>query len=198
MLDQTLSSRASQRSFHSLYWPMIDTLAHIHGPLSAVGNSRACLLELEFIDLMLGHVVECCRRHDAALLITADHGQELLDKDRGVLLEPIAGALRHPPGGGRRALYLSSDDPAALIEMEPLSGSDVDCLFAADVIERGWFGGDCGRFRSRLGDVVALPPDNRQLLFDYGSGIHVQQGAHGGLSEAEMLVPLIAVPSAAW
>ncbi len=187
------------RSFHFLYWPMIDTLSHQYGPVSTREESRACLLEFEFIDLMVGHVAEVCRGHGCSLVITADHGQVLLDPEKALLLEgPAAEALRYPPGGGRRAWYLAADDLEELVGSDYLAHPDVDWVYSDEAVARGWFGGDCGRFRSRLGDVVSLPGDAIQLVYDYGSGIHTQRGSHGGMTAEEMLVPLLAVPAAAW
>ena len=178
---------------------MIDTLSHKYGPVATREESRACLLEFEFIDLMIGHVAEACRRYGCSLVITADHGQVRLEPEKALVLDgPDAEALRHPPGGGRRAWYLASDDPEKLVSGGFLAHPGVEWVHSGDAVARGWFGGDCGRFRSRLGDVVALPGDGLQLIYDFGSGIHTQNGSHGGMTAEEMLVPLLAVPASAW
>ena len=198
-LLETCLRESGGRSFHFLYWPMIDTLAHKYGPVSTREESRACLLEFEFIDLMIGHVAEACRGRGCSLVITADHGQVRLDPEKALVLEGRdAEALCRPPGGGRRAWYLASDDPEKLVSGGFLGRPEVEWVYSDDAVARGWFGGDCGRFRSRLGDVVALPGDGLQLMFDFGSGIHTQTGSHGGMTAEEMLVPLLAVPASAW
>lgn len=195
LLTESMARAGGGPGFYSVYWPMIDTLAHVYGPAYSGGQSEVCLLEMEFIDLMVGKVMEVCEREGQTLIFTADHGQTRLAPDRALTLGgEVAALLRHPPGGGRRALYLSTQNPSALASLEVFRADDVLLLTADDAVGRGWYGGDCAPFRSRLGDLVALTQSDRQLLFDYGSGVHLQTGAHGGLTEEEMLVPLVAVP----
>ena len=191
LLGQALDE-ARGRAFHSLYWPVIDTLSHLHGPDGAE-PSEACRLEMEFIDLMVGKVRDLCRRHGCTLLVTADHGQTRVDP---ALAFPVEGALlealSRPPGGGRRALYLQARDPERLLSDEGLLEATQRLLPAEEAVDAGWFGGPCDGIRSRLGDVVALAGPGRQLLYDYGRGKTVHRGSHAGLTAAEMYVPLLA------
>jgi hypothetical protein len=194
LLASSIGAAGGGRGFYSIYWPMIDTLSHLYGP-DASDTQEVCLSEMDFIDLMVGKVMEVCERNGQTLIVTADHGQTRLAPDRALTLGgDVAALLRHPPGGGRRALYLSSQDPTALASLEVFQTDDVLLLTADEAVNRGWYGGDCAPFRARLGDLIALAQSDRQLLFDYGSGVHLQTGAHAGLSEDEMLVPLVAVP----
>ncbi len=191
LLGQALDE-AGGRAFHSLYWPVIDTLSHLHGPDGAE-PSEACRLEMEFIDLMVGKVHALCREHGCTLLVTADHGQTRVDPDlafpvEGALLE----ALGRPPGGGRRALYLEAADPERLLSDEGLRQATEPLLPADEAVAAGWFGGPCDGIRSRLGDVLALAGPGRQLLYDYGRGKTVHRGSHAGMTAEEMYVPLIA------
>ena len=191
LLGQALDEAAG-RAFYSLYWPVIDTLSHLHGPHGAA-PSEACRLEMEFIDLMVGKVRDLCRERGCALLVTADHGQTRVDPD---LAFPVEGALREalsrPPGGGRRALYLTARDPGRLLSDEGLRQATQRLLPADEAVAAGWFGGPCDGLRSRLGDVVALAGPGRQLLYDYGRGKTVHRGSHAGLTAEEMHVPLLA------
>lgn len=190
LLQTSLERHRGQRCFHYVYWHLVDTLSHNYGPIS-----EPCLLEMEFVDLMLGKIMDCCARAGHTLLLTADHGQLALDPGRGLVLDQdLARYLRYPPAGGRRACYLAALDPAALQAHPLLQHEDLLVMPTDEAVARGWFGGDCGPYRSRLGDLILLPQGGRQLLYDYGQGIKPNRGGHAGLSAEEMLVPLVVAP----
>jgi hypothetical protein len=150
---------------------------------------------MEFVDLMLGKVMEACARAGHALLLTADHGQIALDPARALLIgQDCARLLRYPPAGSRRACYLAAKDLAALRAHPLLQREDLVVVPADQAVAQGWFGGDCGPYRSRLGDLILVPADGGQLVYDYGQGIKPNQGGHAGPSAEEMLVPLIVSP----
>ena len=190
LLERSLADCAGNRSFHYLYWPMVDTVAHTYGPLSA-----AYYRELEFVDLMFQQVAECCANAGATLLFTADHGQAMLAEGRAVIINnECARALKRPPGGNRRALYLTEKEVGELRQQPLLRQEDLVVVDAEEAINRGWFGGREVANRSALGDLIVMAMNDRQLLFDYGDGIGTFAGAHGSLTEDEMLVPLLVLP----
>lgn len=192
-LEQMLQ-QAQRPGFYSLYWPLIDTLAHLHGPDHAETPSLACRMEMEFVDLMVSKVAELCARDRCTLVIIADHGQTSLTQDRATPLpQDICTALRRPPGGTRRALYLSG------IDVERLSAdsilADAVAISTKDAVAANWFGGALDqRLCSRIGDVILLAGEGSQFLYDYGRGTHTYAGAHSGMTRNEMQVPLIIVP----
>jgi predicted AlkP superfamily pyrophosphatase or phosphodiesterase len=192
LLERALSE-ASGRAFYSLYWPVIDTLSHLYGP-DGPSPSPACRLEMEFIDVMVGKIEALCRDHGCALIVVADHGQTRLDPE---LAFPVDGDLRsafsQPPGGGRRAAYLTAESPERLLDDEGLRTATQRLQPSDDAVASGWFGGPCDGIRSRLGDIVALAGSGRQLLYDYGPGTNVQIGSHAGMTPEEMYVPLLVV-----
>ena len=186
------STMGAAPSFHFAYWAMVDTLAHIYGATSGHSSGNPSLLELSLIDLVIAELVEVCDRHNRLLLIVADHGQTNLTPERSLALDgDVAALLRHVPGGGRRAAYLTTDDPQRLAALPQLQQGDIEVVETDRAVDDGWFGGDCEPFRSRLGQLIVLPTADRQILFDYGHGLHPFRGAHGGLSADEMLVPLL-------
>ena len=190
LLEQSLADAAGDRSFHYLYWPMVDTVAHTYGPLSP-----PYYRELDFVDLMVQQVAECCAKAGATLLFTADHGQALLAKQRAVIINSeCTTALKRPPGGNRRALYLSEKELGEMRHEPLLQQEDLVLVDTEEAINRGWFGGHEVANRSALGDLIVMAMDDRQLLFDYGDGIGTFAGAHGSLTEDEMLVPLLVLP----
>lgn len=190
LLQASLEQHRGRRSFHYVYWPLVDTLSHLYGP-----QSEPCALEMEFVDLMLGKIIDSCARAGHTLLLTADHGQIALDPARALVMgQDLGRLLRYPPAGGRRACYLSATNPAALRAHPLLQHQDLLVMPTNEAVAQGWFGGDCGQYRSRLGDFILLPGDGCQLMYDYGQGTHPNRGGHAGLSAEEMLVPLIAMP----
>lgn len=186
------SSMGSDPSFHFAYWAMVDILAHMYGATSGQSPASPSLLELSLIDRVIGEIIEVCDRHDRLLLFVADHGQTNLAPERVFVLDgDVAALLRHPPGGGRRAAYLTADEPERVAELPQLQQRDIDIVKTDSAVDDDWFGGDCEGIRSRLGQLVLLTSSDRQILFDYGHGLYPNRGAHGGLSSDEMLVPLL-------
>lgn len=193
-LEQALTA-ATAPAFYSMYWPLIDTLAHEFGPDHPDAPSAACSAEMEFVDLMVGKVAHACRRHECTLTVIADHGQTALQPQRTVLLDgDMSRALSRPPGGSRRVPYLSGVDAATVLADEHLAGALRLVIPAADAVAANWFGGPCTDLMSRLGDTITLAADGVQLLYDYGRGTYPQRGSHAGLTSHEMHVPLIVVP----
>ncbi len=194
LLEQALQNTAGQRRFVGIYWPHIDTIAHVDGPDLPGEPSAASALELEFVDLMIGHVARICRQHRCALMITADHGQARLDPARGCVLPPdLLSNLSQRPTGGRRAAYLTCDDAQQLLASPIAQMSDL--LSMEKVIQAGWFGGELTPgFRSRIGDWLALADDGVQFLIDDGDGVYPLLGGHAGLTPNEMSVPLLVIP----
>ncbi|MBT4096204.1 MAG: hypothetical protein HOM68_10730 [Gemmatimonadetes bacterium] len=196
LLEQALSAAANEgRCFVGMYWPHIDTIAHLNGPDLPTAHSEASALELEFVDLMIGHVARICRQHRCALVITADHGQTRLDPQQGCVLPAnLLSKLHHRPTGGRRAAYLACDDVQRLHDAGISQAADLLPMDA--VVEAGWFGGPLSSsFRQRIGNWLALAHDGVQFLIDDGDGVHPMLGGHAGLTPAEMQVPLLVVPA---
>ncbi|MED5414804.1 MAG: alkaline phosphatase family protein [Candidatus Latescibacterota bacterium] len=196
LLEQTLSAKSGQgRCFVGMYWPHIDTIAHVYGPDLPEAPCEASALELEFVDQMIGHTADICRRYRCALLITADHGQASLDPHLSCSLpRDLLANLRQRPAGGRRAAYLACDHPAELAQSVVPHASDL--LPMDEVIDAGWFGGPLSPvFRQRIGDWLALAHDGVQFLIDDGDGVFPQLGGHAGLTPHEMEVPLLLAPA---
>lgn len=195
-LERALDA-ATGPGFYSLYWPLIDTLAHEYGPDHASTPSPACRAEMAFVDIMVGKVADVCAHRGCTLTILADHGQTALEKHRAT---PIGGDLRRAllrhPGGARRAPYLTGVD-AARVQADPdLAGAVQLAIPALDAVAANWFGGPCTGLTSRLGDTIVLADRGVQFLYDYGRGTYAQSGSHSGLTSHEMHVPLIVIPPA--
>jgi hypothetical protein len=176
------------------YWPGLDSVGHEHGIESA-----AALAQLQAIEQGLAQLRERLAGSDTLVLICADHGQ--LDAEPGQIVDlstmpALLDCLRIPLCGEPRAAYCYLR-PERCARFEQLVGDQLDANFAlfrsTDLVERGFFGlGEPHpRLGERIGDYCLIARDraviHQQLL---GDKPFRQIGVHGGLSPAELFVPL--------
>ena len=171
------------------YYPGVDTVAHEYGL-----SGPYLPAELTFVDELVGRLRDALPP-EAALLVTADHGQVDVG-DRWYDLTPLGELVAGCSGEGRFRWMLAR--PGAAAELAAAAreafGGLAWVMTRDEVVDGGWLGprGAGGPHRRRLGDVALMPhapvgfvdpamPRERQLL-----------GAHGSLTAAEMLVPLLA------
>ena len=192
LLEHSFEQAGDRPTFHYVYWHMIDALAHTYGPKSGSRSQDPYSLEMELIDRVVAELLAVCERGNRTFIFTADHGQAELSPERAIVLdEDITSRLRYPPGGGRRAIYLASDNAVELREHRLLQQEDIRVVEADAAFDGGWFGADGGVFRSRVGQLLVVSSADRQVLVDYGRGTFAYRGAHGALTDDEMLVPLL-------
>lgn len=175
------------------YWPGVDTAAHWHGPGSAEEAAEAAAL-----DLALSRACEAAGDGRTLVLLTADHGHALVDPARLIDLDAdteLRALLRNPMAGEPRCVFLHTDRPAEvkrhLEQRYPGSFAlfDRDELTAAGIFGRG----DATLVRSRVGEVCAFVRGGRGATVARVDGQAVlHRGSHGGMSPAEMLIPVIA------
>jgi hypothetical protein len=181
----------SAPKFIYAYWPEYDAISHRRGSL---GPEAAA--EFARIDDAFGRLVARLAGTDTLILATADHG--FIDAPPGEALElpsTLASMLRLPLCGERRVAYChvhSVDD--FLRKARGWLGSRADVRRSSELVAEGWFGpGEPHpRFAERIGDVVLLM-QGRATVKDWlpGEPRHLHIGNHGGVSEDEMLIPLI-------
>jgi arylsulfatase A-like enzyme len=186
---------AAPRSYVQAYWPQHDSLAHEHGVHSAaVADAFAAL------DAAFARLVEVARDHDSLVIVTADHGfidtsaADTIDLDdhprlRETLLLPLCGESRAAYAYVRAGREAQFED-----YVRERLHDRVQLFRSGDVLRRGWLGlGEAHpALADRLGDYVLIPR-GRAILRDWlhGEERHTHIGVHGGLSAAEMIVPLI-------
>ncbi len=90
--------------------------------------------------------------------------------------------------------YVRADRVTAFEEYcHQVLGDRVDLVPSRQLVEDGLFGNGSPhpRFMERVGDYCLLPRGNH-VIRDYlpSETPHAQIGVHGGLSEAELMVPL--------
>lgn len=180
-----------------LYLPQIDTLSHQEGP-----ESKAVLEEALLVEQALAELVASVGG-GARILITADHGQAQVSESDRFLLgndDPILRHLKCTPSGetgvpifhvlphcealfaaefsarfGERFLFLS---PAQVEQMRLLGPGPLSA-----------------EMKERMGNFIALAQKPTCLCFGppEESGCE-NKGVHGGLSAAEMMIPLMILP----
>ena len=186
------------RSYVHAYWPQHDSLAHefgIHSP--QVAEAFAAL------DAGFAQLLEVVRDSGSRIIVTADHGfidtsaQETIDLDdhpglRETLLLPLCGEPRMAYAyvrAGREAQFEHY--------MREQLADRVHLFKSEDILQQGWLGpGEAHpALHDRIGDYVLIPR-GRAILRDWlkGEERHTHIGVHGGLTAAEMIVPLVVAP----
>ncbi len=181
------------------YWPDLDHTGHMQGMGSGATLALLADLEREFVRFL--HAIQGT---DTLVLLTADHGHINSNAERTFLLNDypeIQQHLRLPLCGEPRAAYAYVNAGAEDAFLDSIACSFGDALTvrpSQTILAEGWLGpGDPHpSLESRVGDFVLIPEDDR-MVRDW---LPVErsfplQSAHGGLSNAEMLVPLVVAES---
>ncbi|PIZ52901.1 phosphodiesterase, partial [Candidatus Woesearchaeota archaeon CG_4_10_14_0_2_um_filter_57_5] len=187
------TAAASRRARYTYaYWPYLDTIGHARG----IG-SRDALTHFSMLDAAMQ---ELARRTQATIIITADHG--MLDTPPGHRI-----ALKdHPSLESCLTLPLCAEARAAFCYVRPAKVAAFKayvrkrlahaCTMRSgeSLIAQGYFGRGRPhpRLRDHVGDFVLLMKED-YILRDalLGQEPAVLIGNHGGVSPAEMLVPVI-------
>jgi len=178
------------------YWPHLDGLAHEQG----IG-SQAAVTHLADLDKAFGLFIDELRP-DTTVVVCADHGIIDSEPERHIEL------ASHPGFAETLALPLCGEQRAAFCYVKPRKRRQfedyvlqelrecAELVVSSALVAQGYFGlGDPHpRLEARVGDYTLLMKQGhtikdwlpREKPFAY-------IGAHGGLSEDEMYVPLIVV-----
>jgi hypothetical protein len=196
-LRQMLESRTGESFLAYVYWPDVDHLSHLYGPADERVRADFYLFSEAFQKLFLP-IARQPEGKDTLLVVTADHG--LVDTP----YNPFYDLRSHPnltrrlhilPTGENRVMYLypRSGQAAAVREyIERTWPGQFSFLDAAYAVESGLFGP--GRqhpaLQDRTGDLICYAKGSSYLWWA-DSDVRLL-GRHGGLTEAEMLVPFLA------
>jgi hypothetical protein len=171
------------------YYDGIDKVAHERG----FGPFYDA--ELAFVDHLVASVAAALPA-DAALLVTADHGQVHVG-DRTVALDPGVARLAHHGSGEGRFRWLHARPGAAgdLLEAARAAhGHHAWVVSREQTVDEGWFGPVVSPpVQRRLGDVALVARDDISFDDASDSGPFPLVCRHGSLTAAEMHVPLLAV-----
>ncbi|WP_426572604.1 alkaline phosphatase family protein [Aquihabitans sp. McL0605] len=187
MLVELRRSLKAGEPFIYAYYDGIDKVSHEYG----LGEFYDA--ELQAVDRLVAEVLSMLPR-DAALVITADHGQVHVGNN---IVDPHSDVMAHvsfQSGEGRfRWLHARPGRTDALLEAAQAHHTDTAWVVSRDqTVDEGWWGERVTDVaRQRLGDValVAHAPVSFGDVAD--SGPFELIGRHGSLTAAEMFVPLL-------
>lgn len=188
--------------FAYAYWPKYDSLCHEFGP-----EGREPADHLRVLDGILARIERALRGTDTLLLVTADHGH--MQTDITVDLSQIPGfysTLSTLPSGDARMTHClvrpsRERDFLRMLREEPLKSACV-AVSRADFLASGILGPGKPHpaLEDRMGDWVLCALPRHALAYPANvppvPGEPVKppmKGTHGGLSEAELRVPLFVV-----
>ncbi len=168
-------------SLITAYVPYVDKTGHVE-------NEESYLEEASVVLMALNRRIREISR-SAAVLITADHGMIRTPKEKEIWWSPedeVMEYLEMPPAGERRMMHLYSRDPDSLIGYLEERYGDFG-VFLKKEESSELFGG----YHRRVGDVILIALEDFSFNFRYRREEISLSGMHGGLSDFEMLVPVI-------
>ncbi len=188
---------STERQYIYAYYPELDTLAHEHG----IASEQVTNL-LSSLDEAFARFMATLEGSGSCVIVTADHG--IVDAMPGGRIEldqhpVLADSLVLPLCGEPRVAYCYvHPDKARQFEdyVRNKLAEQANLFKSRQLVKEGWFGpGEPHpRLLERAGDYALVMRENYTIK-DWLAGerrfTHV--GVHGGVSEAEMYVPLIVV-----
>lgn len=184
-----------QRKFVHAYTYDLDETAHRCGSASAEVQAKLREIDAGFADFL-----ERIAGSDTLVLAVADHG--FIDSPASACIEledhaQLAATLTLPLCGERRVAYCyvrSGREAAFEHYVTTRLDQWAELYRSADLIAQGWFGlGPANpRLAERVGDyTLVMKGDYTVKDWMLGEPRHLTVGVHGGVSAAEMYVPLI-------
>jgi predicted AlkP superfamily pyrophosphatase or phosphodiesterase len=196
-------------AYYLLYYDAIDSTCHLAGPNSQVFTEEVSY----FFTTLEQRLYQKLRRltGDTLLILTADHGQvevspattfylnlEIPEITR-YLQTNRAGAPLVPAGSARDMfLYVKEEllDEAIDLLQRALAGR-AEIYRTSELIPQNFFGSltPSSAFLAHVGNVVILPYAGETVWWrERGRFAMRFQGHHGGLTPAEMEIPLLLLP----
>jgi hypothetical protein len=185
-----------------VYWPSVDTASHTFGPW---GEETAAEVRSFFFSLQEELLSKLSKRakEGCSLLITADHGHSQIEEG-GVFDastdSKLMDMLMIPPTGDSRASFLHVKKGVEEDVRRYLSTKFGSSFYVTDIqeaVKKGLFGRATLRkgLLERLGDLLVLPEQGKAIFYPFRhERDYTQRGAHAGLTEDELFVPLFWVP----
>ncbi|MFO7837572.1 MAG: alkaline phosphatase family protein [Candidatus Thorarchaeota archaeon] len=189
-----LAIHAHENQFMFVYWPELDATGHDEGI-----ESEAAINHLTTLDKNLEKLAKEVP-NNVRIIITSDHGIVDVEQENTVKLAnhpELKKTLIAPVCGDTRTCYFyvrPNKVDAFQSYMNDHLAHACTMYQTSQLVDMGWFGpGEpSNKFDTRAGDFVALMKEGYALLNDFpGEEYPELVGQHGGLSEDEMLVPLV-------
>ena len=177
-----------EKRFIYTYWGYPDGKMHVSGCYHK--KVKDVVAEIQTKVERLANDVD-----DTLIIVTADHG--LLDSIVSLIADypEIAACLRHPTGLEPRcnSYYIKEGMIDKFTELFKKEFGDDFILFTREeFLAKGFLGPGEPHKKSLdfLGDIIAVAVGNISLWHDTGS-THIFKALHAGMTEKEMIVPLI-------
>lgn len=187
---------ASGPTYQYLYWPDFDSSCHEFGL-----RSRPTASTFREADQAVAHLAGELAGEDVVMVVTADHGMiDTTASDQLMLTDfpDIAKLLTMPLCGEPRVVYChvraKAHQDFRRIVTEQL-GDNCECFDVDTLLHEGWFGPERAQVPPHhydaLGDFVLIMK-NHFTLEDVIPGKRASSfiGMHGGVTKAEMEVPV--------
>jgi hypothetical protein len=176
------------------YYPNLDKMGHAFGLKSTQWAEAASK-----VDKIVGRLVAALPS-DAALVVTADHGQLDIPANRRIDIDAdprLAYGVR-VFAGEPRVRYLHTEPGAAtdvLAAWRELTGHAAWVGSREEAIATGWYGPVDLSFADRIGDVVVVCRDDWAVHGTLREPATISRlvAMHGSLTDAELDIPLIVV-----
>jgi predicted AlkP superfamily pyrophosphatase or phosphodiesterase len=199
-LGERMDAAGAGRTYTYLYWGELDDLAHRYGPYSERYRRELSDFALQFSLFLREQAGR--RRGDTLFLLTADHGHIATPPDPALELRhyaEIQNCLSILPSGEARLPYIylrpGQEERFRELAQQAWPGR-FKFLRGADCLQAGLFGAGGAlhpRITERIGDLVLVPQAHGDYLHFDLQRPNLLRGRHGGLSRAEMLVPLLVI-----
>lgn len=198
-LVETTIAFASEpsRRLAYVYWPRYDGLCHEVGCTHEDVDTHFDALDAAMADLVTG-----LRGKNVLLCVLADHGLVDVERERCIDLADVPGlmpCLATAPAGDQRQMscFVRPSKVDTFVQVVERELGDVCvCVPGQALLDAGVFGpGDPHpALESRLGDFVLLCKDDHAIIHT-PTGLEplYMPGSHGGMSAAEIEVPLYTV-----
>ncbi len=185
------------KSYIHAYWPQLDAIAHLLGIQSAETKDH-----LQTFDKTLQWFVEEIQGTDTTLVVTSDHGFNDVSLENIVYTRDHPGLMKCltlPLCGDTRTTYCYvRSSKVEAFERYIATNLDHACEVhnSLDLIEGEWFGlfEPSPKLQERVGDYTLTFKEGYAAMNCFpGSEPPMMLGHHGGTSDDEMMVPLIAI-----
>ncbi|MFA5571662.1 MAG: alkaline phosphatase family protein [Crenarchaeota archaeon] len=178
------------------YYSGVDSLAHKYGNYSKEVTFELTSIENNLQEFISG--LSKTVKEETLLIITADHG--IADVKQSIYLKDYPEIMQHlllPPVGDGRATYLfcKSHKKAEFQKTFEKTMTGFKLFPTEELVQKGVFGEPINReeLKEKLGDFTVL--SNSDKILDYpffdDDRQYPQVGAHGGMSEEEMVIPIL-------
>jgi predicted AlkP superfamily pyrophosphatase or phosphodiesterase len=209
LLANTVVEQKAPPYYYYLYFDRIDSACHFYGPdteqFEKTVENFLMLLDQLFYKKLHGKV------KNTLFIMTADHGQIAVDPKTTIYLNrEMPGIERFlqtnrqgrllVPAGSARDMFLHIKEEymdEALMHLQKHLAGRAEIYKTADLIAQHFFGPQepSPEFLSRVGNVVILPYEHETVWwFEEGRFDMRFLGHHGGLTPAEMEIPLLLMP----